>query len=72
MLGHPVHAFAYPHGSFTPETIGIIRDVGFVCAGSSEPDMVCSNTDCFLLPRVAVRDWDSAAFTRWLRGWLGC
>jgi peptidoglycan/xylan/chitin deacetylase (PgdA/CDA1 family) len=71
VLGYPVRTFAYPHGSFTRETVGIVRDAGFVCAGSSEPDLVWSNANLFQLPRVAVRDWNGDTFARWLNGWFG-
>jgi peptidoglycan/xylan/chitin deacetylase (PgdA/CDA1 family) len=71
VLGYPMRTFAYPHGSLTPETVAIVRDTGFVGAGSSEPDVVWSNADRFQLPRVAVRDWDGEVFARWIRGWFG-
>jgi len=69
LLNRPVTSFAYPHGSYTQETLAVVREAGFACASSSEPDAVCSSADCFQLPRIAVRDWDTEAFTRWLRKW---
>ena len=69
ILNRPVTSFAYPHGSYTKETLAVVREAGFACASSSEPDAVCTNADCFQLPRIVVRDWDREAFTRWLRRW---
>jgi peptidoglycan/xylan/chitin deacetylase (PgdA/CDA1 family) len=69
ILNRPVTSFAYPHGSYTKETLAVVREAGFACASSSEPDAVWTNADCFQLPRIVVRDWDREAFTRWLRRW---
>jgi peptidoglycan/xylan/chitin deacetylase (PgdA/CDA1 family) len=71
MLGHDVVSFAYPHGSSTPDTAGIVREAGFVCACSSRPDAVFRGADRFQLPRLGVRDWDGDGFARWLRWWIG-
>jgi len=69
ILNRPVTSFAYPHGSYTKETLAVVREAGFACASSSEPDAVRTNADCFQLPRIVVRDWDRETFTRWLRRW---
>jgi peptidoglycan/xylan/chitin deacetylase (PgdA/CDA1 family) len=69
ILNRPVNSFAYPHGSYTKETLAVVREAGFACASSTEPDAVCTNADCFQLPRIVARDWDREAFTRWLRRW---
>lgn len=69
ILNRPVNSFAYPHGSYTEETLAVVREAGFACASSTEPDAVRTNADCFQLPRIVARDWDREAFTRWLRRW---
>jgi peptidoglycan/xylan/chitin deacetylase (PgdA/CDA1 family) len=71
MLGHEVLSFAYPHGSSTPEMITRVGEAGFLCACSSDPNAVYRQADPLHLPRLCVRDWDGAAFARWLRWWIG-
>ena len=69
ILNRPVTSFAYPHGSYTKETLAVVREIGFACGSSSEPDAVRKNADCFQLPRIVARDWDSETFIRWLYRW---
>jgi peptidoglycan/xylan/chitin deacetylase (PgdA/CDA1 family) len=70
VLGKPVVAFSYPHGSRGAETVAIAREAGFACACSSDPDAVWPDADRFQLPRVVVRDWDGDAFARQLKEWM--
>jgi peptidoglycan/xylan/chitin deacetylase (PgdA/CDA1 family) len=70
ILKRPVTSFAFPHGSTTPEAVAILREEGFVCACSIHPDAVWRGANCFLLPRLGVRDWDRETFARWLRWWI--
>jgi peptidoglycan/xylan/chitin deacetylase (PgdA/CDA1 family) len=70
MLNHPVTSFAYPHGSYTQETLAVVREAGFSSACSSDTEVVRRGADAFQLPRICVRDWDGQTFSRWLRGWL--
>lgn len=65
-----VTSFAYPHGSYTQETITILRESGFICACTSDPSAVWQNASSFELPRLGVRDWDQNTFKRWLRWWM--
>lgn len=69
-LGKPVLTFSYPHGSLRRETVEIVREAGFVCAGSSDPDAVWPDTDCYQLPRVVVRDWDGDTFAHRMKEWM--
>jgi peptidoglycan/xylan/chitin deacetylase (PgdA/CDA1 family) len=71
MLTHPVTSFAYPHGSYTPETLAVVREAGFSSACSSDTAVVRRGTEAFRLPRICVRDWDGETFTRWLKAWFG-
>jgi peptidoglycan/xylan/chitin deacetylase (PgdA/CDA1 family) len=70
MLKRPVTSFAFPHGTSTPEAVAILREEGFGCACSSHPDAIWRGANCFLLPRLGVRDWDRETFARWLRWWI--
>ena len=70
VLGHRVTSFSYPHGSFTEETVALVRDAGFICACSTVNDNVWRNTDLFQLPRFGVRNWSGAEFERRLLKWF--
>lgn len=72
IVGRVVLSFAYPHGSwgdYTPETVSIVREVGFTCACSVLFDTIWRGTDCYRLPRVKVEDWDGDTFAKIIR-WL--
>ena len=61
LLGHPVQVFSYPHGQvddFTPETVELVRDSGFLLACSAVGGLVTGDSDVYRLPRVAVPDCD--------------
>jgi peptidoglycan/xylan/chitin deacetylase (PgdA/CDA1 family) len=68
VLNRPVTSFAYPHGSYTRETLAVVREAGFSSACSSDTAVVRRDTDAFQLPRICVRDWDGETFARWLKG----
>ena len=70
LLGRRVSSFAYPHGSFSAETVSLVREAGFDCACSSLIDLAERSTDLFQLPRVEVRDWDGKKFARRLSRWF--
>lgn len=70
IIGHPVMSFAYPHGSYTAQTVSLVREAGFTCACSTFADIVRRRTDCFQLPRVVVEDWDGEEFARRLEEWF--
>lgn len=69
LVNRPVASFAYPHGAFTPETIGIVREAGFTTACCSTYDVAASSAPPLALPRLWVGDFDAERFERWLRGW---
>lgn len=70
ILNHPVISFAFPYGSYTPETIAILGEVGFGNACATHADAVRSATSRFELPRLGVRDWDRQKFASWLNWWM--
>jgi peptidoglycan/xylan/chitin deacetylase (PgdA/CDA1 family) len=69
ILGHPVTSFSYPHGEYSDETIGLVRDAGFHGATTTNFKCVFSNEDPFQLPRFQVDDWDGDEFLRRLIRW---
>jgi peptidoglycan/xylan/chitin deacetylase (PgdA/CDA1 family) len=71
VLGQPVRSFSYPNGSFSRETLGIVRDSGYACACDSIVNIVWRRSNCFQLPRFWVNDWDGDTFSRHLKRWLG-
>lgn len=70
-LGQPVTSFSYPHGSYTEETVSMVRRAGFECACSSLVSPVYQCSDRFLLPRVEVQNWNGKQFAKWLSSWIG-
>jgi peptidoglycan/xylan/chitin deacetylase (PgdA/CDA1 family) len=71
IVNRPVTSFAYPHGSYTQETLAIVQDEGFSFACSSDTAVVRRGADGFRLPRMSLRNWDGDTFARWLTRWLG-
>jgi peptidoglycan/xylan/chitin deacetylase (PgdA/CDA1 family) len=70
LLGKPITTFSYPNGSFSEETIALVKDAGFACACASQNGLAWHKRQLFCLPRVWVPNWDGATFSRWLRRWL--
>lgn len=73
MTGAPIQSFAYPFGGkidYTPHSVDVVRKAGFDVACSNYADVAWRHTDRFQLPRVLVRNWDEATFTRFLIRWL--
>jgi peptidoglycan/xylan/chitin deacetylase (PgdA/CDA1 family) len=71
ILNRPVTSFAYPHGSWSPSTVKVLRESGFELACTSQIDLVGGATDRFLVPRFWIQNWDGPRFSRWLKWWLG-
>lgn len=74
VCGHSVHMFSYPYGesgSFSDETVSIVKQAGFLGACANYPAPVKSRTDPFRIPRYVVRDWTGAEFGEHLARWFG-
>lgn len=68
-IGRPVTSFAYPYGtrqSYTAETVGLLKELGFTNACSNFRDRIGRLTDLFQIPRFVVRDWNGDEFLRQL------
>ncbi|MDI6632241.1 MAG: polysaccharide deacetylase family protein [Bacillota bacterium] len=73
ILGQPVTSFSYPYGAkgdYTPETLAMVRQAGFVCACANFADTVWRGSDPFQLPRFLIRDWDRDEFAEQVRAWF--
>jgi peptidoglycan/xylan/chitin deacetylase (PgdA/CDA1 family) len=66
-IGRPVTSFAYPYGtrdSYTAETVGLLKELGFTNACSNFRNRIGRLTDLFQIPRFVVRDWNGKQFLR--------
>jgi peptidoglycan/xylan/chitin deacetylase (PgdA/CDA1 family) len=70
-LGYPVTGFSYPNGSYTPESLDIVKTSGFSYACTSRQAIVRRGTDRFALPRIWVPDIGERSFRFWLSTWSG-
>ena len=73
VVGRPVSSFAYPFGrrcDYLPETVSIVRDVGFARACSNFPGVVEPSTDRFQSPRVQYRIGTEKSFPHAWNGGL--
>ena len=69
----PVVTFAYPYGQkehYTPQSMSIVKESGFVCACANFPGVVTGSTNAYELPRLQVHHWGRAEFARVLDHWL--
>jgi peptidoglycan/xylan/chitin deacetylase (PgdA/CDA1 family) len=67
MLGRPVDSFSYPHGDYSADTIGLVREAGFSLACSTARGTVKKTTDRLRLPRLHVGNWSGAELARRIR-----
>ena len=73
ILGRGVSSFAYPFGTrsdYTQETVGIVREAGFMSACSNFRGLVQNGVNPYELPRYLVRNWPGEQFAHRLREWL--
>jgi peptidoglycan/xylan/chitin deacetylase (PgdA/CDA1 family) len=65
LVGRAPVGFAYPHGSHDADARAAVAECGFGWACTTESRPVAQPVaDDYALPRLAVRDWDAAAFER--------
>jgi peptidoglycan/xylan/chitin deacetylase (PgdA/CDA1 family) len=69
-LDHPIKTFAYPFGDYNHQTMALVQEAGFVCACSTQGDVVWQQSDTWQLPRFEVQNWDGAEFERRLLRWF--
>jgi peptidoglycan/xylan/chitin deacetylase (PgdA/CDA1 family) len=65
-----VDTFSYPNGSRDDATRRLVREAGYRCACTSEPDVVRAATDPFDLPRFWLPPCDGRRLGRWLDRWV--
>jgi peptidoglycan/xylan/chitin deacetylase (PgdA/CDA1 family) len=53
-IGTQVHAFAYPNGDFTDETVRLVREAGFSCAFTAREGFSPRSCMSFAMPRFFV------------------
>jgi hypothetical protein len=66
VLGRPVTGCSYPHGRCSPDTIHLVRELGYAYACGSTQGSLRSDADPFHLPRVVVENWGTQAFEGFL------
>jgi peptidoglycan/xylan/chitin deacetylase (PgdA/CDA1 family) len=71
ITGIPVTCFAYPYGNYTKITVVLSREADFDCACTAVDATIWRFTDPFLMPRLAVGNWDGDEFARQLTKYLG-
>jgi peptidoglycan/xylan/chitin deacetylase (PgdA/CDA1 family) len=64
LLGQPCRGVAYPFGDFDRRTESIARGANFDYAVSTAHGSPSSAREIFRLPRIDIKNWNSAAFTK--------
>lgn len=70
-LGYPVLGFSYPNGSYTSESLDIIKASGFAYACTSRQAIMRRGSDRYALPRIWVPNIGERSFRFWLSTWSG-
>lgn len=71
ITGTAVTCFAYPYGHYTKTSEVLSREAGFDCACTTGDATIWRFTDPFVMPRMAVGNWDGDEFSRQLINHLG-
>jgi peptidoglycan/xylan/chitin deacetylase (PgdA/CDA1 family) len=58
LCGREVTSFSYPFGDSVPATANLVRDAGFTSACTIGVAPITRGTNCFQLPRLAIKNWD--------------
>jgi peptidoglycan/xylan/chitin deacetylase (PgdA/CDA1 family) len=70
LLNYPVTSFSYPFGDRSPDTVELVRSIGFDYACSTVPETVWRQSDPLQLPRYPVGNWTAKEFTNQLSRWF--
>lgn len=70
ITGAAVVTLSYPNGSYSSETLRIVREAGFLAACSSVPDLATPRAEPLALPRLWVDDWPASTFADWIERWI--
>lgn len=57
-------SFSYPFGAYDDVTVGVVRDVGFEVACTTEDGVLGSRTDPLRVPRFMVGNWSGPTLIR--------
>jgi len=63
-LGHPISAFAYPHGAHDEATVEAVRRAGFTTAVTVKGFKADRHTDPLRVPRMDVGNWGARELAR--------
>ena len=63
-LGRRVKTFSYPYGRKSAETRALAAETGFTAVCTSRSGAITPETDPLDMPRLQVKNWDSAQFRR--------
>jgi peptidoglycan/xylan/chitin deacetylase (PgdA/CDA1 family) len=66
LLDRQITAFAYPFGDYDDRVRTAVAENRFMLACTTVPRSVKSDDDCLALPRIAVGNWTSDEFARYL------
>jgi peptidoglycan/xylan/chitin deacetylase (PgdA/CDA1 family) len=62
LIPGPITTFSYPFGSFSNETIKMIKKAGFRAACTTVPKMVMPGDDRFQMGRYTAKNWPQSLF----------
>ena len=74
ITGRQISSFSYPYGQrtdFTPETIQMVKESGYTCGISNIQGNIEADSDCFILPRRIIRNWDIDDFKHHIAQFTG-
>lgn len=70
MFNIPIKTFSYPHGDYSDTTVQLIKECGFDCACTVNPELLTHDSDVYRLPRFNVLNWDRQEFENRIISWL--
>jgi peptidoglycan/xylan/chitin deacetylase (PgdA/CDA1 family) len=66
-----VTSFAYPHGAYSRDAVGLVEDAGFLRGCAASGGVFRPGTSVYEIPRIAVENWSADTFAKRFYGWLG-